>query len=80
MAYGQRIPGGEYTRYLPIERPPLVRQTTGSEELLLYGDRNSPDYQDVSPVDGIDDRRAENLTDQLLNYLLANFFKMLFIN
>jgi len=76
-AFAQRIPKSEYTHFLPIERPPLVRQTSGSAELHLYGDKNSPDYRDVDPVDGIDDQRAENLMKIALQFspiLVQNSF------
>jgi hypothetical protein len=75
--FAQRIPQNEYTRFLPIKHPPLVRQAPGSAELSLYGDPNSPDYRDVNPVDGIDDRRAENLKEIALYFspiLIQNSF------
>jgi len=61
IALPQRIHKNEYIKYVPIKHPPLVRHATGSAELMLYGDKNSPDYRDVNPVDGIDDKRADNL-------------------
>ncbi|UCF64514.1 MAG: hypothetical protein JSW33_01410 [bacterium] len=76
-AFGQRIPKNDYTRFLPIKHPPLVRQAQGSAEVLLFGDKNAPDYQDVNPRDGIDDRRAENLMEIALRFspiLVQNSF------
>jgi len=77
LAFGQRIPRNDYLHYVPIEYPPLVRHAQGSLELSLYGDRNSTNYRDVDPVDGIDDRRAQNLMEiarQFSPILIQNSF------
>jgi hypothetical protein len=55
------VPRDEYLKLMPLERPRLVQQTAASDALHLYGDRADPDYRDVAPVDGIDDRRYEVL-------------------
>ena len=57
----QEIPRAEYLSYMPLEVPRIIRQTPASERLQLYGDRDSPGYRDVDPVDGIDDRRHDVL-------------------
>ena len=75
--FGQRIPKDEYLHFVPIKHPPLVRQAPGSAQLALYGDPNSSDYRDLNPVDGIDDRRAENLMEIALHFspiLVQNSF------
>ncbi len=59
----QQIPRDEYLRYVPLEVPRIIRQTPASERLHLYGDRRDPDYIDVAPLDGVDDRRHQVLQD-----------------
>lgn len=53
----QEISRNEYLQYVPLEYPRIMQQTSASVRFNLYGDKNSPDYRDVEPVDGIDDRR-----------------------
>ena len=53
----QQIPRSEYLQYVPLEYPRLQQQTPASASLNLYGDSSSPDYHDLDPMDGIDDRR-----------------------
>lgn len=60
-AAAQQIPRDAYLRYVPLEVPRIIRQTPASERLHLYGDRASPTYVDVAPVDGVDDRRHQVL-------------------
>ncbi|TQF11500.1 hypothetical protein FJV41_33905 [Myxococcus llanfairpwllgwyngyllgogerychwyrndrobwllllantysiliogogogochensis] len=47
----------EYFRYVPLAYPRIVRQTTASEALSLYGDTADPSYRDETPRDGMDDNR-----------------------
>lgn len=56
----QAVPRDQYYQFLP-PMSKLVTQTQASERLKLYGDRSSPQYSDVQPVDGIDDTRAAHL-------------------
>ena len=60
-AQAQQYPREEYLRFVPLEVPRIVRATPASLRLHLYGDRDSPSYRDVDPVDGMDDRRARVL-------------------
>jgi hypothetical protein len=53
----QEIPKDEYLRFVPLEVPRIVGQTDASARFRLYGDPNSPDFVDVAPLDGVDDRR-----------------------
>jgi hypothetical protein len=74
-AEAQQIPRSEYLRYVPLEVPRIIRQTPASERLHLYGDRESADYVDVEPVDGIDDRRhrvLEELAVRFAPFLVQN--------
>jgi hypothetical protein len=57
----QQYPRDEYLRFVPLEVPRIIRQTPASDRLSLYGDRQAPEYRDVDPVDGVDDRRARVL-------------------
>jgi len=74
-AHAQRIPRDEYLRYLPLELPSIVRQTSGSVAMSLYGDPTSSGYTDSSPVDGIDDRRHA-----VLERLAVRFAPLLVLN
>jgi hypothetical protein len=56
-AEAQPIPREEYIRFVPLEVPRVIRQTPTSERLHLYGNPADPEYMDVDPVDGMDDRR-----------------------
>jgi hypothetical protein len=57
----QAVPHNEYLEYLPLEYPRIIEQTNASVELKLYGDESDPNYRDVDPIDGIDDRRHDIL-------------------
>ena len=56
-AFGQAIPRDEYLRFVPLEIPRVIRATPTSERLHLYGNPADPEYRDVDPFDGMDDRR-----------------------
>lgn len=74
-AQGQEIPRDEYLRYIPLEYPKIVRQTEASVEMSLFGDTADPEYRDVDPVDGIDDRRHKvllKLAVRFAPYLVLN--------
>jgi len=60
-ARADEVPRDQYLKQVPLGRMRLVRQTTASEALHLYGDREAPGYRDANPVDGIDDARGEIL-------------------
>ncbi|WP_408889302.1 hypothetical protein ACJ2CR_35615 [Myxococcus faecalis] len=47
----------EYFRFVPLSYPRIVRQTSASQALALYGDPADPGYRDEAPRDGIDDER-----------------------
>ena len=64
----QQIPRAEYLRYVPLEVPRIIRQTPASDRLHLYGDLDDPDYIDIAPVDGIDDRRHRTLQDLAVRF------------
>jgi len=59
---GQEIPRNEYLTYVPLKYPHIVAQNAASVSFNLYGDRSDPNYRDVDPIDGIDDRRAAILS------------------
>ena len=72
---GQEIPRDEYLRYLSLKSPEIVRQTEANAELHLFGNTEDPEYKDVDPVDGIDDRRHEVLVElavEFAPYLVLN--------
>ena len=74
-ATAQEIPREEYLGHLPLSAPRLVQQTAASADLFLFGDPASPDYRDVDPPDGIDDRRhavLEALAVRFAPYLVQN--------
>ena len=73
-AAAQEIPRDAYLSYLPLEVPPVFRQTRESERLHVYGDRGAPGYRDAD-LDGIDDRRAE-----VLRALALRFAPLLVMN
>jgi hypothetical protein len=60
-AWGKAIPRDAYLQYIPLEHPPLVRQTAASAAFALFGDPEAPGFVDVDPRDGIDDRRGHRL-------------------
>lgn len=71
----EEIPRNEYIKYVPFTYPKIMSQTEANKTFSLYGDRSDPDYQDVDPVDGIDDRRfriLENLAIRFAPYLVQN--------
>lgn len=74
-AQGQEIPRDEYLRYLPLKYPTIVRQTEANAELHVFGNTEDPAYQDMKPMDGIDDRRHAVLLD-----LAAEFSPFLVLN
>ncbi|HUG39114.1 MAG TPA: hypothetical protein VMM12_01450, partial [Longimicrobiales bacterium] len=55
-----QIDRGDYYKHLPPTSR-LVAQTGASARLHLYGDEAGPDYVDVAPRDGVDDRRGQRL-------------------
>ena len=74
-AQGEEIPRDEYLRYIPLKYPTIVRQTDASVEMNLFGDTTDSEYQDVDPVDGIDDHRHGVLLDLAVRfapYLVLN--------
>ena len=64
----------EYVRFLPLSYPKIFTQTNANKKFVLYGNTNDPTYQDVDPIDGIDDRRFEIL--QRIN--LSKFSTLIF--
>jgi hypothetical protein len=71
----KEIPRNEYIKYLPITYPKIMSQTEANKTFALYGDKNDPAYQDIDPVDGIDDRRfrvLENIAVRFAPYLVQN--------
>lgn len=71
----KEIPRNEYIKFLPITYPKIMSQTVANKTFFLYGDINDPDYRDVEPVDGIDDRRFRvlvNLALRFAPYLVQN--------
>lgn len=71
----QQYPREEYLRFVPLEVPRIIRQTPASERLHLYGDLEAPDYVDVDPMDGVDDRRhrvLEELAVRFAPFLVQN--------
>jgi hypothetical protein len=71
----KEIPRTEYIKYLPITYPRIVSQTEMNNVFSLYGDKNDPAYQDIAPIDGIDDRRSkvlEKLAVRFAPYLVQN--------
>ena len=54
----QEIPRPDYLTYMPPGIPAPIAQTAASAALHLFGDTAAPDYRDVAPRDGIDDRRG----------------------
>jgi hypothetical protein len=71
----QRITRDNYLRFVPLEYPRIVAQTTANVEFQLFGDPTDPGYRDVDPVDGIDDAHARRLHDlavQFAPFLVKN--------
>lgn len=52
-----------YITSIPLGYPKVYRQSNASRDFHLYGDKESADYRDVSPADGIDDRRNRRFLD-----------------
>ena len=74
-AEAQQYPRDEYLRFVPLEVPRIIRQTPASERLHLYGNLEAPDYVDVEPVDGVDDRRhrvLQELSARFAPFLVQN--------
>jgi hypothetical protein len=74
-AHAQPIPRDEYLRFVPLEIPRVIRSTPTSERLHLYGDPADPEYRDVDPVDGMDDRRFavfEDLSVRFAPFMMQN--------
>jgi len=67
-AEAQQFPRDEYLRFVPLEVPRIIRQTPASERLHLYGDFEAPDYVDVDPLDGVDDRRHRVLKELAVRF------------
>jgi len=61
LATAQEIPKSEYIEYEPLASPRIVGQTRASAAWHLFGDPADPTYRDVSPRDGIDDKRHDLL-------------------
>ena len=73
--FSREIPRNEYILYMPITYSKIISQTEANIAFALYGDKNDPDYQDVNPVDGIDDQRfkvLKNLAIRFAPYLAQN--------
>ena len=68
MPAAGQIDRGKYLRFVPLNYPSLVRQTTASEQFKLYGDRQEEAYRDVQPTDGMDDQRGEWLNRLALRF------------
>jgi hypothetical protein len=71
----KEIPRNEYIKYLPITYPKIMSQTEANKTFYLYGNKTDPNYQDVDPVDGIDDQRCrvlENIAVRFAPYLVQN--------
>ncbi|MBN2018021.1 MAG: hypothetical protein JW794_07845 [Candidatus Cloacimonetes bacterium] len=69
------IPRDEYIKFLELSYPRIVQQTPASKYFALFGDKNSPDYQDINPVDGIDDNRfgiLQRLAIKFAPYMILN--------
>lgn len=56
----QRPSPDDYLAYLPAT-PRIVARSVATGQLRLYGDTEAPEYRDVDPRDGVDDRRARRL-------------------
>lgn len=81
ILFAQVIPRDEYISYLPLHHAKLVEQATASAELNLFGDKSDPNYRDVNPVDGIDDRRfeiLEKIAVRFAPYLVQNTKRLVF--
>ncbi len=61
LATAQEIPKSEYIEYEPLTSPRIVGQTRASAAWHLFGDPADSTYRDVSPRDGIDDKRHDLL-------------------
>jgi len=64
----QGIPKDQYLDYLPLTHRKLKPQTKASQKLHLYGDKNSTQYKDTNPTDGIDDTRYKILQEIALKF------------
>jgi len=50
-----------YLSFMPKSHPRAIEATPASMSLELFGDPAAPGYEDVAPVDGIDDARGRTL-------------------
>jgi len=65
----------EYIRFFPLSYPKIIKQTDASKMFALYGDTTDLGYQDVNPIDGIDDRRfkiLQKIAVRFAPYLVQN--------
>ena len=69
------IPREDYIKYLELSYPRIIQQTQASRYFALFGDKDSPEFIDVDPVDGIDDARLK-----LLNRLGVKFAPYMILN
>ena len=67
-AVAQNIPRDEYLHYIPLESMSPKPGTEANAELGLFGDEADPDYLDVDPRDGIDDRRGRVFRDLAVRF------------
>ncbi|NUM67738.1 hypothetical protein HUU39_21125, partial [candidate division KSB1 bacterium] len=74
-SFAQQIRKDSYLRFVPLNYPRIVGQTATNAAFHLYGNPDDPNYQDVNPVDGIDDarhRRLLELAAKFAPYLVRN--------
>lgn len=62
VAHPQKITRDNYYESLPPP-PAIIAQTEATQRFHLYGDSTAPDYVDLAPRDGVDDRRADRLLE-----------------
>jgi len=65
----------DYVRFLPLSYPKIFTQAEANKKFALYGDTADPSYQDVSPIDGIDDQRfkiLQKIAVRFAPYLVQN--------
>lgn len=71
----QETGSDNYLRFLPLEYPRIITQTTANAAFHLYGNPTDPNYKDLNPLDGIDDARGERLLQLAVKfapYLVRN--------
>lgn len=64
----QEIRRDNYLRFVPLTYPRIVGQTAANAAFHLYGNPDDPNYQDVNPVDGIDDARRRCLLELAVKF------------